>query len=285
MIARIFLAALAFVPFACDAGVWESVKTFFIGSNQPKPPTIRVLIAKDLERVPLEITGKYSLYDPYMNKHKGTRYVGKSNYIQGFSSGIKWGEEFPDLFQLKFQTEDSRSKILVNGIEYPGLIYVYNVEGAIDIVNEVDVEHYLHSILATQFDQHLSGETLAAIAIAARTNAYFQAVNLCDTLWTVDAEQVGYLGNDNHGCSRKIASSIDVTRNMVMSRTGAYEGVTTPFALHWGPIVPSRIGPNQVIEASISIEQAEQLAQKGYHAAQILSQAFPGSAIMMVHHD
>ena len=81
-----------------------------------------------------------------------------------------------------------------------------------------------------------------------------------------------------------IAEAVRVTRYMIMSRTGVYEGVATPFAAQFDSIGPAY--PNKEMEsARISLEEANQMAENGMHAAQILSKAFPDTTIMLMQYD
>jgi stage II sporulation protein D len=281
MILRIFLLFLALMPFSSpmQAGIWDNITGYFKGQTRPEPPTIRVLLVHDVERANLQIRGRYSLYDPYANSHISSRFAGKSRYIQALGDGLKWGESFPGLYQLKIEPDDPETLITVNGHDYEGLIYIYDIGGTISIVNQIPVEYYVRSVLANYRNQNLEPETLAALAIAARTHAYFQAFNPKNTYWAVDAQKVGFqgrvLGNS------LIDDAVRQTRYMIISRTGVYEGVATPFAVQFGNVPTGQ--PTKDVEVSkITLEEANAMAQRGEHAAQILAKAFPGSTIMLM---
>lgn len=280
MILRTLLLFLALLPFSSpvQAGVWDNITGYFKGSARAEPPTIRVLLLHDVEGAKLEVRGKYRLFDPYTNSHISTRFTGKSRYIQAVSDGLKWGEAFPGLYQIKIQPDDASTTTVVNGHEYDGLIYIYDIGGTVSIVNQLPVEDYVHSILGSYQNENLEPETLAAIAIVARTNAYFQAANPKNTYWAVDAEKVNYQGLLPG--SSAVDEAAKMTRYMIMSRTGVYEGIATPFAAQFDAL---SAGQTKEVQASrISLEEANAMAQRGEHAAQILAKAFPGSTIMMM---
>jgi stage II sporulation protein D len=69
---------------------------------------------------------------------------------------------------------------------------------------------------------------------------------------------------------------------MVLSKTGAYEGVVTPFSANWES-KGGRLGHQDGGSARISVKEAEDMARNGQHAAQILSRAFPGSHIEIIY--
>lgn len=280
MMTRILLLFLALLPFnsSLQASWWSDVTGYFKGQSRPTPPTIRILVLHDLEGVNLEVRGKYSLYDPYTNSYISSRFVGKSRYVQALNDGLKWGEAFPGLYQIKIKPEDAQTTTVINGHEYDGSIYIYDIGGTISIVNQIPVEEYVKAVLMHYQDRNLAPEALAALAIVARTNAYFQAVNPKNTYWAVDAQKVGFQGRAP--VSSAVEEAVKLTRYMIMSRTGVYEGMVTPFPVQFDTLSPGQTKDIQV--SKLSLDEANEKAQNGEHAAQILAKAFPGSTIMMM---
>jgi len=275
----LFLMALLPMSQTVQAGVWDNITGYFKGPIKPEPPTIRVLLVHDVDGADLAVRGRYSLYDPYSKSHISSRFAGKSRKIQAAGDGLKWGEAFPGLYQLRIEPDDASALVAVNDNDYEGLVYVYDIGGTISIVNEVPVENYIQSILSQYQNRNLEKETLSALAIAARTNAYYQAMNPKNTFWVVDAQKVGFKGR--LPANSTTDEAVRLTRHMLMSRTGLYEGIATPFAVQFGSLPMSQLG-KEVQVSRISIEEANAMAQKGEHAAQILAKAFPGSTIMLM---
>jgi len=274
MLSRIFLVMIAMLSFAfsVEAGVIENL----ILSKPPaqQPPGIKVLIVHDQEGVVMEVKGKYDLIDPNTMSHISRRFIGKRKYIQAVQDGLRWGEAFPGLHQILIIPADPSITTVVDGIEYQGAIYVYNIGGTISIVNLVDIEDYLASRLS-DYKEPFSEETLAAIAITFRTKAYYQSLNSKNPYWVVDARKVGYQGYAVGKFSSGIEKAIRATRYLVLSQTGAYDGGVTPFPAQWQS---EGKGGIETVSA-ISLEQAEGMAKKGKDAAQILAKAFPGAVI------
>lgn len=282
MILRTLLLALALLPLSAplQAGVWDNITGYFKENARPEAPTIRVLLLHNAEKANLEIKGKYFLFDPYTNTHISTRFTGKNRDIQAVSDGLKWGEAFPGIYQLKIKPDEKMSSYsVIDGREYTGDIYVYDIGGTISMVNQLSVEDYLRSILSAYQNLNLEPEALAALAIVARTNAYFQAANPKNTYWAVDAEKVGYQGRVSS--SQSIENAIKGTRYMIMSRTGVYEGMATPFAAQFEGLSEGQTIKDAEV-SKISVEEALAMAKKGDHAAQILAKAFPGTTIMLM---
>jgi stage II sporulation protein D len=280
MISRIVLFLLAFLPLSMSgqADILTQIKTL-LGRPPQHPPAIKILIVQDQDEAVLEVVGKYKLFDPNTNSHISSRFLGKSKKIQAMADGLKWGEEFPCCHQLELVPTTAQTQFFVNGIEYKGTLRVYSVCGKISIVNEIPIEDYLCLTLESKYSKSLSSEALSAFAIAERTNAYFLANIPKRKFWSVDGTQSGYEGYYAVDPNSPIQKAIRNTRYMVMSRTGTYEGIVTPFPAQWSD------SSKEIAKgfAKISVDEVEQMAQKGSHAALILEKAFPRTSIQLIY--
>lgn len=277
---RCFFLVLAFLPFYhfVEARVYSN----YAGTSKlnpiycEMPSFIRILIAHNVPGVDLGVVGQYTLYEP----NAATRYKGKCRYLETIPGGLKWGEEFPGQREIKIVDDLPNTRTIVQGKEYKGPLYIYNVEGTITIVNEIPIEEYVRNYLNQNYNPEFEIETLSALAIIERTNAYFLAQNPKTCFWAIEAEKINYQGLS---CiHEKIDQATCSTQRMVMSRTGVYEGVITPFVATFGTSI---INPNRpdVVKSQISIDEANQMARNGLHAAQIIAKAFPGITIRMTH--
>lgn len=277
MIKRMLTAILSFalLSTAAQAGVWDSISNFL---NKPLPESndsLKILIAHDKPGVVLEVKGKYQLYDPNTNSHISTRFIGKRKYIQPLSEGLKWGEEFPGIYQLMILPDDKTTTTVVDGIEYKGRVYVYDIGGSISIVNEISFDEYVKTVLSAKMQQPLPEETIAALAIAARTNANFMRQNAKSQFWSVEAKQIGYQGFALSSPSSLIEQAVKATHHMILNLSSG------PFLAQWD-IVDSNMPHAKVIDSKITLDQAAMLAHQGEHAAQILKKAFPNAQIDII---
>jgi len=280
MVRRIFLLMLACLPLVgeVNAGVIERI--LYPKQKPADPKTIKVLVAKDKQGVLLEVKGKYQLFDPNKNEYLSTRFIGKRKYMQATREGLRWGEQFPDLYQIQIVPEKHATTTMIDGIEYRGTIYVYSVEGMISVVNEVDIEDYVSSVLANQIDEQLPGEALAALAIAGRTLALYQAENPQSQFWAVEAGAEGYQGAAVIHPASPVESAINRTFHMVMSQAND-NNVIAPVPSVW-----STAGAKAQVNgmsSRITLNDAVELAKKGAHAADILMKAYPGVIIQLTH--
>ncbi|WP_249274199.1 SpoIID/LytB domain-containing protein [Parachlamydia sp. AcF125] len=279
----LLLASLSF-SISAQAGIWEAVTGLLWKQSSSAQPLVNVLIVHDQPSIILEVKGKYQLYDPHENSHISTRFLGKRKAVEAVSGGLKWGEEFPGIHQLKVIPDEPTTVLSVDGVEYPGSLLVYDIGGTISIVNQVPLEKYLEVILAPQFVDPLSEEALAAVAIIARTYAYYQLENPKNPYWTVEGSRVGYQGNGATRSRSLMAKAIKATRGMVLSRAkGKSEKVLAPFAAQWGSGSGGKAtGQQHSIFSRITLFEAEEMARKGENAAQILAKAFPNATIELI---
>ncbi len=276
----LLLATLS-VDRGVEAGLWDSTKNFFTNPKQ-NPPALRILVETDKPFLTVEVKGRYKVYDPRDNSHIITRKIGKKETLKIVGDGLMWGEEFPGVHQLLIVPDDLSILTVIDGVEYQGSIYIYDVEGKLSVVNRIDLEYFLNSILTPLFPETTSEELLAAVAIAARTNLYYLAANPKNTYWAINGKDINYLGYKTTGNSDSIMDAIHMTRYMVLGKNNAYEGVVDPILAEWQ--VPGLLnvkGGRQVL-SKIDIAEGKRLAAKGDNAAQILKKAFPEATIQLI---
>lgn len=273
----LLLLSLCPIMMPISAAPWDRLKEYFTWCHHREPPSIQMLIVHDADRVLVGVEGKYKLFDPYRRAHLSTRFAGKIRYVQTQGDGLRWGESFPGIYQLKIKPEEF-STVMVNGQDYEGSISIYDVEGRISIVNQLPIERYVALQLATQREEGWEPELLAAYAIALRTHAYYLWTHPKTPYWHMDATQVGYHGSTF--IPPQVESIVEQTRGMIMSQTGLYERVITPFPARFERSTCDHESLREGISC-LTLEQANQLARRGEHAAQILSKAFPGATIAL----
>lgn len=279
MMKRLLIVLMILLPMVApvDAGVWDTISGFFSKSKKNPPPTIKALVVHDKVGVILEVKGKYKIIDPHTGQHIGTRFDGKRKFIQSLKGGLRWGEEFPGIHQLLIVPDEKLTTTIVDGIEYPGLIYVYDVGGLISVVNQVPIEQMLGMSMVQYQRQQLPEELANALVMAARTSAYYYAENPKTDYWSVEAERLGY-----QGTGAQVAGAIDkgiqATRYMVMSTSTPNDDTVRAFPATWR----GEPNTNGTVVSQITLAQAGELADKGEDAAQILAKAYPGIHIELM---
>lgn len=279
MMKRLALMLVTVLPLITplDAGVWDTISGFFSKSTKNAPPTIKPLLVSDKVGVVLEVKGKYKIIDPHTGKNIGIRFDGKRKFIQALKDGLRWGEEFPGIHQLLIVPDEKLTTTIVDGIEYPGLIFVYDVGGLISIVNQVPIEQLLSMSMVQYQKQDLPKELAASLAIAARTTAYYYAENPKSEFWSIEASRLGYQGTGAQ-VTGPIEKAINATRYMVMSTSLPKDEKIRAFPASWKGDRPAE----GTVISQIDINQAREFANKGEDASQILNKAYPGVHIELM---
>jgi stage II sporulation protein D len=268
--------------YSAQSGWLDSVMNVFKKSSVPQP-IVRVLILNHVDHAELEIKGVYTVDDPNEEtaQNFGTRFIGKKRPIEVQSNGLKWGEEFPGTHQIRIKPEEKETEILINGERFKGTLFIYQIgdERVLSAVEHLSLEEFLPFELSRYNEKKLEPETLAALAIIARTNAYYQHKYPKSKFWDVNGEKIGYFGE--LVVEPEIEKAIRLTRNMIMSKTGVYEGKATPFPARFDHLdMPDQ--KRELMESKLTLDEANELAKNGEDAAKILAKAFPGTTIMLI---
>lgn len=195
------------------------------------PRKIQVLLEKDSQGALLEIKGPYYLFNPHDGSRTASGLLGKRFMIHHQENGLKWGEEFAGIHQLYIKPRSNDTSIFVNGIQYSGAVAIYGVSGRVNIINELDVEDYVKSVLTTQFPTPLEPEVMSALAIIARTDAYYHATRANDSFWHITAEETRFQGSALVVSNSCIDRAVDSTKHLILVHPEG--GKNLPFAAVW----------------------------------------------------
>lgn len=261
-----------FAAGSLKAGFVDDIISVF-SKTEKEMPNVNILIAHDVPGVVLEVKGKYKIFDPHTSEFISTRFIGKRKFVQAIPDGIKWGEEFPTVHQIQIVPDDARTTTIVDGVEYRGVITVYDIGGTISVVNQIPLEDYVLSVLNPFYSPDLPEELAAAFAIAERTNALYYLKNSPSRYFTFNKENLNYKGLVRTD-KEAFAPAVKETERMVMVKDHA------PFSIY---LFGDRRGESaQPTLGKLSLDEAVDLANQGQHAAQILKLAFPGSSVTLI---
>lgn len=195
------------------------------------PRNIQVLLEKETSEALLEVKGPYTLFNPHDGSRVASGLLGKRFIIRSLSSGLKWGEEFAGIHQIYIKPTSPDTAIFVNGIQYSGAIAIYGIQGTIQIINDVDIETYVKSILTTRFPTPLESEVMSALAILVRTDAYYRATRNEESFWHIAGAEVGYNGSALVVAGSPADRATDTTHHLILVHPE--EGKNLPFATSW----------------------------------------------------
>lgn len=216
--------------------VWADVEpspdaNFENVSEPASPQNIQVLLIRDATEALLEVKGAYFLFNPQDGTKIASGLLGKRFMVHAMDSGLKWGEEFPGIYQLQIQPRSQETSIFINGIQYTGNVSIFAIGNRINIVNELDIESYVKSLLSVHCASPLENEVMAAMAILIRTNAYYSASSHKEAFWNVCASDAGYQGSGLISPFSPAAKAVDSTRHLILVHP--FHGKSLPFATSW----------------------------------------------------
>lgn len=192
-----------------------------------KPATIKVLLHERKDSLLLEVNGAYKIFCPHTNVLLSSGVSAKRDVVRPGEDGISWKELLPGIYALRIVPANNQTTFLVNGIQYKGCLELYDLGGSLRALNEVDVENYLKSSLATKFSDVTEKEVLNSLAIIARTDAYYRIQKEASAPWHVTADESGYAGFAVTLQNLPLEAAIGETRHAIL----AYHG--KPFAATW----------------------------------------------------
>ena len=280
MIKLCVVAALS-IAAACPLHAFVGLtKQSYAPKESPKQPSVRVLLLHDSPKAVLEVKGRYTVVDPKTDAVLSSGFQGKRRTVEALQDGLKWGEEFPGVYQIALIPYSAETSVFVDNIEYKGSVYVYDIGGTLSIVNKVPIEEYLSSVLGLRYSEDLSQELIAALAIAVRTQTYYEARHAKTAYWDIDAKKEGYHGYALSRRFKGIENAIQETKHMVLHKCEKGERQGDLFPLAWRLQGQHKQAPDRTY-TNITLEEAEQMAKRGVDAADILKKAFPQAYIRM----
>ncbi len=223
IIQSIFIFLL--IAFGCRVSAKDHLPTSSIMQGN-----ILILLGKNLDTAQLEIKGACEITDPKNGSRLGSSFFSKNQQIRSFAEGIRWGEGFPGIYQIRI-TPKKNGSLFFNGIQYEGSLNVYKIGEKLNVVNDLSIESYLQSALSQEFTCPLENEVMSAIAIAARTTAYYYVQKNKDSFWHIDAKEMGYLGSALISPQSPICNAIKATQNLILLHS--QEQTKTPFLALW----------------------------------------------------
>lgn len=234
---KIFFAILSCTAFLAaglqnvHAQTSEKSKMSLLPTEPIAPSNIQVLLEKDAMGALLEVKGPYHIFNPQDGSRVASGILGKRFMIHATEKGLKWGEEFPGIHQIYVKPRSKETSVFVNGIQYAGAIAIFGVGGTINIINDIDIEDYIKSILSIQFPSPLEPETLSALAITARTDAYYQVTKSKDSFWHIVASDVDYQGAAMVVPNSPIDRTVLASKGLILVHPVGQKNL--PFAAHW----------------------------------------------------
>jgi hypothetical protein len=159
-----------------------------------KSPTVKVLLEHKSKGALIEVNGRYLVIDPKENKNLSSGIFGKRFSVQASEEGLRWGEEYPGVFQFKLIPRSQNRIFWINGIQYSGVLYVYQIGETLSFVNELEIEDYVSAVTESNGAEKLHQEAANALAICARSDAWYHLQTRPHAYWHVFSLETGFHG-------------------------------------------------------------------------------------------
>jgi stage II sporulation protein D len=185
--------------------------------QEAKPATVKVLLQKNVEKVFLEVQGKYVIQNIDTDSAITAIRSDRKAFLFATDDIINWNEEITFIPDLRIVPANAESQILLDGIEYKGCLEIHNHNGKLTLINEVDVENFLKATLPFKFTENLEPEVWQAVAIAERTSLYFLCQKKPNASWHFKAEDVDYQGVGTTFQDTDCENAIQATRYAVLT--------------------------------------------------------------------
>ncbi|MFS8563248.1 MAG: hypothetical protein LVR00_02515 [Rhabdochlamydiaceae bacterium] len=196
-------------------------------SQISKPATLRVVVAKEVPSAFLEVKGSHHIYNALDGSILSRGMLNKKHAVIAEEFGLNWGAKIPGIYQMRVVPLDGKTRILVNGIQYKGCLEIHAHEGKVNVISEVDVENFRKTTLPSYFDKALNPELMNAVAIVARTHAYYIAAKNKKKPFDLDGTTFDYQNNVLASHLDYIDAAVDTTRHAMLTFKGK------PFPASW----------------------------------------------------
>lgn len=156
--------------------------------------TVKVLLEHRLKSAVLEVPGQYVVVDPKTGKRVTSGLFGNRFTIRPSEQGIAGTDMSSGVFQLQLIPRRGNRLFWVDGVQYCGTLYVYQIGNTLSLVNEVPIEEYVSAVVESNCNDSMHIETARAVAICARSDAWYHRQNSTSSYWQIYAPEVGFKG-------------------------------------------------------------------------------------------
>jgi len=182
-------------------------------------------------------------------------------------------EGLPSNAQQLWLEPQSEAPLLLNGRPYAGRLALLPSGQGWMVINHLDLEDYLASVVGAEMPSSWSFEALKAQAVAARSYALAHLARPASQHWNLGdtTRWQAYQGLQSH--SERSRRAVRETAGLILSyKGGIVESLYAANAqISWEA--------HRELGASMSQEGAHKLAQRGWQFNQILAHYYPGASL------
>lgn len=112
-----------------------------------------------------------------INSESGLRVIDKNDSRVVFETKSGGLNFYPEKIKNIYLIESDKNVLYLNNIGYRGKFELHNVLGKIYIINIINIEEYLYSVVPSEMPSSWNIEALKAQAVASRTYSYYHLLN------------------------------------------------------------------------------------------------------------
>lgn len=234
--------------------------------HMPEEPICKVLLLKEQKSIQVEINGAHNIYDPYTGKKLEASYLSSSYPMVPTVEGIKWGQDFPGVYQIVIIPDDETVGVTINGITYTGVVVFYQIEDRLSAINWISLDDMTSSLLSSNFlpRDAYQKEAVASYAIALRSIIYQQIASAENPYWDIKAEDCGYQGKTVVRVDSAFVEAMKATKKIVLADTSAQ------------PLTRKTI---EALRQKLPSTEVEAMAKDGKDARIILRRFYPNTTL------
>lgn len=188
---------------------------------------IRVLVSQNKSEVQVSCKTPFEVLDDKGNTvFQGPKLEGAT--VKPVKGGIRWWTETVPTNFLLLKTKNGNIQVGGKGLYADRILFQKNQKGSLDIINELDLESYLKSVIPFEANPLWSLEALKAQVVAARSFALFRMIERANAIYDVSSgvfSQV-YVGKQIE--NPKTNQAVDETRGEILT----YKGKIFPGYFH-----------------------------------------------------
>ena len=192
-----------------------------VGEAQPGAETIRVAVVRDHPEVTLRVAGRFRLMGPNPGAplQEGRHLL--PMVVRAVPDGLALGGDVLPQTRVRIEPTHEAS-IILNGTRLRGALEITRQENlTLLVVNAVSLEEYLRGVLSKEAPDWWPQEALKAIAIAARTYAWYWRMAKANDPYDVAGDVMSQEYGGRSAEKRATTRAVQATEGMLLTFQGA----------------------------------------------------------------
>ncbi|MEG3438726.1 SpoIID/LytB domain-containing protein [Pannus brasiliensis CCIBt3594] len=235
----------------------------------PPPLEIRVAIEQDVNSVVIGVSSPAIVTD---RNGRGLKTIapGEGLWVSPDGSGLKMGDSsLPEVIFVQPTTRDGL--VYVDDRWYRGKVLLVSRGSSLLVVNHVNLEEYLYSVVGSEMHSTAPAEALKAQAIAARSYALVHMIRPASPWFNLGNTQRWQVYKGIQSEYQSTHNAVNATAGQILSYKG---GVVESLYAATDEIVQWAHGGRGMSQTG-----AYQLANQGYDHQRILGNYYPGVSV------